>query len=132
MTPDPVHHRKSRHRRVAAGAVATALIVFALTGCGRGLKFSPLNVPANLAPRTPAQVEVFMPPQGPRCQFTNTGIYRYSGYTVFNSEGGSIAAMREDAARRGFDGLYDLYCAAPGTVGGDISACSAKSFVCLR
>jgi hypothetical protein len=110
--------------------LAAVLSVVALAGCGRGLRYAETTVARNLTPRSPEHTQVLLHPQQPQCRFISTGVYRYSGYTVFNTEGSSIAAIREDAARRGLDGVYDLYCAVAGTVGADIGTCTAKGFVC--
>lgn len=126
---DTYRRRGAMQRRIAG--LGLALLAFGSVGCGdRGLRFtSTLPTPDRTA-KDASTVSVFFRPSEPRCPFDVTGMYEYAAYSVFSTDNGSIEKLRTDAAARGFDGLFDVYCAPPGTINADIHKCTAKAFIC--
>jgi hypothetical protein len=131
MTPKATIHRFSRLGALLAMGVAGA---WSIAGCGTiGVSFTPTRAAAPHRPPRPAdQVELVLDPETPRCTFHIVGLYEsgQDGGVSGVSMSEAREKLREDAGRRGFDGLMSLACADPGTVGATSGRCTAKAYVC--
>jgi hypothetical protein len=108
-------------------------VLLGLLGCsGPSVNYTPLSPnAAGGRPRTPDVVVVFMrdsPPTKNRRVFARVETV-VDESTVWPplTESSSIALLKAEAARRGADGIEDLYCGAFGTKGS--GQCTASLFV---
>lgn len=74
------------------------------------------------ASRSPATVEIFLQ-ERPKRPYESVGTIESARYQA----GEGIDAIRNEAAMRGLDGVFDVYCAPPGTVGW--GNCSGTAFL---
>ena len=67
----------------------------------------------------------------PKCHYRVVGLYE-AGSALANDYGSpaELEPLRADAAKRGFDGVVGVRCAAPGTVGSANGRCTGKGYVC--
>ncbi|MGZ3420636.1 MAG: hypothetical protein ACXWUG_29780 [Polyangiales bacterium] len=63
----------------------------------------------------------------PECEFDQVGMLD-AGHGAMATDGEELAYMRDWAADKGYDGIYDAHCGALGTVGQ--GQCSARVFLC--
>lgn len=108
------------------------LIALPFMGCGYSVTFAQTTPVANLTPKDPNQIELLLEPAQPKCPFTTTGLFTAKYNNIQHDTTGTLEALREDAAKRGFDGVYEVSCAAPGTVGSQVATCRGKGFVCNK
>jgi hypothetical protein len=106
-----------------------ALGLVLASGCAQ-LLFTPSGTPLSLVSKDPNAVVLYFSPSQPKCAFDVVGLYEYRtpGGQSFAIDKQSIDKLKSDAAGRGFDGLMEVRCAPPGTVGQ--GTCTAKAFVC--
>ena len=108
-----------------------ALLGLAVVACGTTtyVRFTPSGAEGQRAAKRPDSVQLVFDPDEPRCKYHIVGEYDVSSDGYAEPEV-TKTKMREDAARRGLDGIMSLACAKPGTVGYDRAACAGKGFVC--
>lgn len=101
-----------------------------LAGCGLNshyADFTEMTTVVGRAPRAPSDVQVLLKPNEPGCAHRVVGIYQSGRKMTVTYNGKAtpeIAPMREDAARRGLDGVKEVEC-DNGT-----GNCSGKAYVC--
>jgi hypothetical protein len=107
-------------------------VALSSTAClfGQSTEFAPVNVPPGLSTKDIGRIKVFIAPDMPPCKFTTVGTYLTKHNNVFGSQDESISVLKEDAAKRGFDGLFAVDCAGAGIVGNENAQCSAKAYIC--
>ncbi len=95
-----------------------AVVVVVLTGCSH-VSYVPSGNVAARPPKAKSELRLFFDLDEPNCKYDVVGFYQART---------DIDPMAIDAAERGVDGLVNIKCAPPGTVGA--GACSAKAYVC--
>ncbi|MCC6523262.1 MAG: hypothetical protein IT373_11415 [Polyangiaceae bacterium] len=121
-------------RRGAAALLVTLAIAVGACGAPHHASFANTAGTYPRSTRSAPQIEILMrgmdPPVGARdCGLIDTKVTLAFGGGD-QSLADAIATLREEAARQGLDGIRDLYCGAPGTVGyGD---CAGIGYVYAR
>jgi hypothetical protein len=116
------------HMRWTGWGVGVLALVISLSSCGgHSIDYTSteVNAPARAA-KDPAQVVVFVdgPPDKP---YSTTGFLAAGGAFSTGGIKDALRVLKAKAAELGLDGIYEVVCGAPGTVGQ--GTCNAKGFV---
>jgi hypothetical protein len=92
------------------------------------LNFTPSSSVPSRPAKSPDAVDIVFKPDEPKCKYRIVGEYDVKAF--HSDTAGGKRLIREDAASRGFDGIMNMECGAPGTVGEANGACSGRAYLC--
>ncbi len=108
--------------RLRTSRMGVAILFVAMTGCA-GVSYTPTSSEQPRSPKNPASIEIVLANKPTRPYV----IVGYIGTHAYESVAKSLAALRTESARVGLDGVSEVVCAPPGTVGQ--SNCAGNGFL---
>ncbi len=115
-------------KRFAVASLALFIVGFA-PGCyPPDVNFTPSSSMPKRPAKSPDAVDMIFNPDEPKCKYHIVGEYDVKAYGSDTARGKRI--IREDAAKRGFDGVMSMECGPPGSIGEANGACSARAYLC--
>jgi hypothetical protein len=116
------HSRPASRTQRWCGALVTLLIgPLALTACASTASFHATNPDYKRSQRPPAEIRLYTEGRIPPKKSIDVGVIvslcRGIGCDMGQKVDEVLEAMREEASRRGLDGVRAIHCAPPGTVG---------------
>ncbi len=104
---------------------------FFLAACGPRAVFAPFGQPMPTRPKPVSAVTIHGMGARPACDYVVVGIITGKANSRdYGDVGLALNAVRDEAAARGLDGVIDMKCADPGTVGYENGTCAGQAYYC--
>lgn len=108
-----------------------ALAALTVAACRPVVRFTATGDPPQRAPKNPRDVKLYFDLDEPKCHYRIVGFVEaesaISNEDIYSPQ---VEPLRDEVAKRGFDGLVGVRCASPGTVTSASGACSGRAYVC--